>query len=71
MITPDIGLNEAVNAGPFDVLVLPGGLGGSKAMADSADVGKLLKDQENCGRKVAAICAGILIEYKSIFCRKI
>ncbi|KRT85851.1 hypothetical protein AMK59_439 [Oryctes borbonicus] len=56
-IVPDISLSEAFNAGTFDVLLLPGGLGGSKAMAESEEVGKLLKDQEANGRKVAAICA--------------
>lgn len=41
----------------FDVVVLPGGLGGSKAMADSPLVGEILKRQEKEGRLIAAICA--------------
>ncbi|GJQ81329.1 hypothetical protein Trydic_g20541 [Trypoxylus dichotomus] len=56
-IIPDIGISEAADAGPFDVMVLPGGLGCARAMAESEEVGKLLKDQESKGRKVAAICA--------------
>ncbi|ERL93059.1 hypothetical protein D910_10361 [Dendroctonus ponderosae] len=54
-IKPDIGVSEA--KGPYDVLVLPGGLGGSKAMAESEAVGELLKEQEKAGRWIAAICA--------------
>lgn len=55
---PDISVCDAACAGPFDVMILPGGLGGTKAMADCEEVGKLLKEQESSGRKVAAICAG-------------
>lgn len=56
-ILPDISISNA--KGPYDVLVLPGGLGGSKALAESKDVGKLLKEQESAGRLIAAICAGL------------
>ncbi|KAI4454442.1 protein/nucleic acid deglycase dj-1-related [Holotrichia oblita] len=56
-IVPDISICDAAAAGPFDVMVLPGGLGGTKAMADCEEVGKLLKEQESSGRKIAAICA--------------
>lgn len=42
---------------PFDVVVLPGGLGGSKALAESPLVGDLLRQQEASGRLIAAICA--------------
>uniref|UniRef100_T1H3Q0 DJ-1/PfpI domain-containing protein n=1 Tax=Megaselia scalaris TaxID=36166 RepID=T1H3Q0_MEGSC len=41
----------------FDVIVMPGGLGGSKAMASSSLVGEILKRQESGGRFIAAICA--------------
>lgn len=41
----------------FDVVVLPGGLGGAKALADSKAVGDLLQKQEKAGRICAAICA--------------
>lgn len=39
-------------------VILPGGLGGAEKLANSAEVGKLLKEQESAGRIVAAICAG-------------
>ncbi|KAJ8953648.1 hypothetical protein NQ314_007255 [Rhamnusium bicolor] len=54
-IKPDISVTEA--KGPYDVLVLPGGLGGSNALGSSKEVGDLLKQQENDGRIIAAICA--------------
>lgn len=54
---PDISITEAVSGGPFDAVILPGGLGGAKALAESKEVGSLLKQQEASGRIVAAICA--------------
>lgn len=55
------GIADAPKQGPYDVLVLPGGLGGAKAMAESKIVGELLKEQEKTGKWIAAICAGILL----------
>lgn len=57
VIKPDIALSDVAAKGPFDVLVLPGGLGGAKALAASKEVGVLLKEQESAGRFIAAICA--------------
>nr|CAD7429625.1 unnamed protein product [Timema monikensis] len=57
IIVPDASLEDAVKKGPYDVVVLPGGLGGAKALAASAEVGCLLQQQEKAGRIVAAICA--------------
>lgn len=42
----------------YDAVVLPGGLGGAKALAASAKVGEILKRQYDEGRLCAAICAG-------------
>ncbi|CAH0548689.1 unnamed protein product [Brassicogethes aeneus] len=56
-IIPDIGVEDVKSKGPYDVLVLPGGLGGSKAFAESKTVGCLLKEQEESGGIIAAICA--------------
>lgn len=44
----------------FDVVILPGGLGGTDALAASPLVGQVLKAQESSGRLVAAICAAPL-----------
>ncbi|XP_066993999.1 Parkinson disease protein 7 [Anabrus simplex] len=57
VISPDASLEEAMKKGPYDAIVLPGGLGGAKKLAESSLVGKFLKEQEKAGRVVAAICA--------------
>ncbi|KAL1122126.1 hypothetical protein AAG570_003532, partial [Ranatra chinensis] len=57
VIHPDKSFEEAIKSGPYDAVILPGGLGGSEAFCASADVGALLKEQESSGRLVAAICA--------------
>jgi DJ-1 family protein len=41
----------------FDFVVLPGGLGGTKRLAESAALRAALKDRVEHGRPVAAICA--------------
>nr|CAH7718780.1 unnamed protein product [Callosobruchus chinensis] len=56
-IKPTVPIGDAKSGGPYDVLVLPGGLGGSKALASSKEVGEMLKEQEQAGRLIAAICA--------------
>jgi protein DJ-1 len=55
VIVPDVGIAEV--DGTFDVLVLPGGAEGAKRLAQSAKVGELLREQEQSGRWVAALCA--------------
>lgn len=44
----------------FDVVILPGGLGGTEAFIKSQLVGEILKEQESSGRLIAAICAAPL-----------
>ncbi|KAH8384722.1 hypothetical protein KR093_006068, partial [Drosophila rubida] len=56
IIVPDKSLEQAVDQ-PYDVVVLPGGLGGSNAMGESKAVGDLLRTQDSAGRLIAAICA--------------
>ena len=56
-IVPDASLEEASTKGPYDVVVLPGGLGGSKRLAESAMVKEVLEAQEKAGRHIAAVCA--------------
>lgn len=55
-ILPDMSLDEASKS-EYDVVVLPGGLGGSEAFCASSKVGELLKKQEAAGKYCAAICA--------------
>ncbi|KAK4878833.1 hypothetical protein RN001_011339 [Aquatica leii] len=57
VVVPDSSLCDATSKGPYDAIVLPGGLGGSKAFAECKELGQLLKEQETAGRIVAAICA--------------
>lgn len=55
-ICVDAQLRDKINE-KYDVVILPGGLGGSKAFISSAEVGQLLQQQEKEGRLIAAICA--------------
>ncbi|KAH8365335.1 hypothetical protein KR084_010441 [Drosophila pseudotakahashii] len=57
VIVPDTSLEEAVSRGNYDVVVLPGGLAGNKALMNSAAVGELLRCQDSRGGLIAAICA--------------
>lgn len=52
----DAKLQDVINQ-KYDVVILPGGLDGSKAFASSAEVGKLLQRQQEENRFIAAICA--------------
>ncbi|KAJ3023080.1 UNVERIFIED_CONTAM: hypothetical protein HDU68_008807 [Siphonaria sp. JEL0065] len=46
-----------IDASSFDIVVLPGGLGGAQAFAASTDLHSLLRSFESSGRIIAAICA--------------
>jgi protein DJ-1 len=54
-IVPDTALADV--SGPFDVVILPGGMGGAERLAASPAVGEWLRKQVDEGRLVAAICA--------------
>lgn len=56
-ILPDCSLDDAVEKGLFDVVVLPGGLGGSKNLSQSQKVKEILESQEKSGKYIAAVCA--------------
>ncbi|XP_034940082.1 protein dj-1beta-like isoform X2 [Chelonus insularis] len=55
-ICADAKLQDIKNQS-FDAVILPGGLGGSKALGDSKEVGELLQRQKSEGKTIAAICA--------------
>ncbi|XP_017068927.1 protein DJ-1alpha [Drosophila eugracilis] len=57
VIVPDTSLEQAVNQKTYDVIVLPGGLAGNKALMNSTAVGDLLRCQDSKGALIAAICA--------------
>ena len=42
----------------YDVVVLPGGMGGLQTFQKSTEVGEMLKKHESNGKMIAAICAG-------------
>ncbi len=50
--------------GPYDMIVVPGGLEGSKTCGACPALEKLLKEQKAAGRYIAAICAapGFVLE---------
>lgn len=56
-ICADTKLSNVIDKEKYDVVILPGGLEGSKAFAKSAEVGKLLQEQEKEDKLIAAICA--------------
>ncbi|XP_076451866.1 Parkinson disease protein 7 homolog [Babylonia areolata] len=56
-VIPDAGLEQALKKDPYDALILPGGAGGAKKLAECGMVGVALKEQEKDGRLVAAVCA--------------
>eukprot|EP00123_Amoebidium_parasiticum_P013617 comp22059_c0_seq1/m.32103 comp22059_c0_seq1/g.32103 ORF comp22059_c0_seq1/g.32103 comp22059_c0_seq1/m.32103 type:complete len:190 (-) comp22059_c0_seq1:823-1392(-) len=58
VIVPDESLDDAIMKGPYDMIVLPGGLGGAKANAASGKIKDILQEQEQGGRYIASICAG-------------
>ncbi|XP_028395939.1 protein/nucleic acid deglycase DJ-1-like [Dendronephthya gigantea] len=58
VVKPDMSLEEACKKEPFDAVILPGGGGGSKKLSQSAEVKKVLKEQEQRDGIIAAICAG-------------
>ncbi|CAH8527792.1 unnamed protein product [Schistosoma margrebowiei] len=55
-IKPNVSLSS-VSSQLFDLVVMPGGMGGSNAMASSKLVGQILKEHEKHGKYIAAICA--------------
>ncbi|XP_065350591.1 protein dj-1beta-like [Cloeon dipterum] len=56
--TPDESLDDALKKGPYDLVVLPGGLYGAPVLAASEKVGALVREQEAAGRVIASICGG-------------
>jgi 4-methyl-5(b-hydroxyethyl)-thiazole monophosphate biosynthesis len=55
-LLPDVTLEECLHD-PFDMVVLPGGMGGAAALATDTRVARLLERIKSEERWVAAICA--------------
>ncbi len=56
-IVPDVGLGELPPDARFDAIVLPGGGEGMDRLAASAEVGLLLRRQDEASALIGAICA--------------
>ncbi len=56
MIQTDLAI-ESVVGREYDLIVLPGGMPGTKHLAESEAVVRLVKDQAEAGRLLGAICA--------------
>lgn len=52
---------DEIDAESFDAIVLPGGLGGTLAMVENADVISAIQSMRSSGRLVAAICAAPIV----------
>ena len=55
-IQPDVAL-DTVNLDSVDMVILPGGMAGAKAFAQSEKVKQILNDMHQKGKWIAAICA--------------
>jgi 4-methyl-5(b-hydroxyethyl)-thiazole monophosphate biosynthesis len=51
LIVTDVNINE------LDMIVLPGGWGGTKALADDENIQNILKEMDRDGKNIGAICA--------------
>jgi len=56
-VVADCSLEEALAAGSYDAVVLPGGLNGAKTFAADPTVKELLAKQYSAGKIIALICA--------------
>ncbi len=56
-LVPDLPLDEALGKGPWDLVALPGGMDGTRALTEDSRVQALLRDTHKRGAMVAAICA--------------
>ncbi|XP_018328785.1 protein/nucleic acid deglycase DJ-1-like isoform X2 [Agrilus planipennis] len=65
VVHPTIDIQRARTRGPFDVIVLPGGLSGAKVLGKHREVGNILREQDNSGRIIAAGCAAPVFVLKA------
>ena len=56
-ITADATIKDALSLGPYDVIVLPGGLKGAQTLASCTTVKEILLQQNLRGGIIAAVCA--------------
>ncbi len=56
-LVPDQALDAALKNGPWDMVVLPGGMDGTRTLTEDPRVQALLRETHGAGGIVAAICA--------------
>ena len=65
VLLPDTTLDHALEMGEFAMVVLPGGMGGTNALAADPRVAKLVQNMSAADRHVCAICAAPLVLAKA------
>ena len=60
-LTADTTLEEAIALDSFDMVAIPGGMGGATALRDAVSFIAYLKHMHETGRFVAAICAAPMV----------
>ena len=55
-VATDVNIKD-INSDELDMVVLPGGWGGTYAMADDENVQRILKEMDAKGKNIGAICA--------------
>lgn len=60
-VVAETDLDSALGHGPYDAVVLPGGLGGTHALRDDDRVVDAVRAQADRGALVAAVCAAPLV----------
>lgn len=58
-LVPDIPWDQ-INSADYDVLLLPGGFGGTETLMEHAGVQQALRDYDEKGKWIGAICAAAL-----------
>ena len=58
-VMAEMGIND-VDVSSLDMIVLPGGWGGTVALRDDANVQRILKEMDAQGKNIGAICAAPL-----------
>lgn len=64
LMMPDISI-DAVDCSKFDLVVLPGGIEGTRNLGQSEKVLSIIKTMHKAGKKVAAICAAPAVLVKA------
>ena len=57
LVKSDCSINNITSIDDIDMIVLPGGWGGTKVLAENEKVQNLLKEMDSKNKKIGAICA--------------